>query len=224
MHGTAVSLSCQDGPRKDHVLVHVDHHRLVLCGDHRPPQFALLLRMIRSRVPKSRKPDDRAVSMDAPLTKDVPSSITTYSAAGAGTGAGAGAGAGTPSVVPTDMQAAFYVRTGDISVVQIGRLPVPALRDDQVLIRVHAAALNPVDYKARSGGPASLVFGSPSRARPIIVGFDVAGVIASVGSNCGRWSVGDEVFAMSDSMGACAVRGAWCMGCAAHHSTVCCVS
>ena len=68
--------------------------------------------------------------------------------------------------------------------------PQPAA--DQVLIRAHAAGLNPVDLGVRMGGFAEFMGHKP----PLALGFDVAGTVTAVGSTVSNFAAGDEVFAM----------------------------
>lgn len=67
--------------------------------------------------------------------------------------------------------------------------PVPA--DDEVLVKVHANGLNPVDYKLVEGGVASWTY-------PHVIGLDVAGEIAAIGSNVTDFQIGDRVFYHGD--------------------------
>jgi NADPH:quinone reductase-like Zn-dependent oxidoreductase len=67
----------------------------------------------------------------------------------------------------------------------------PEPQDDQLLIRVVAAGVNPVDGMIRSG----LFAKDGSRAFPIILGGDVAGVVEKIGSNVTKFKAGDPVFA-----------------------------
>jgi NADPH:quinone reductase-like Zn-dependent oxidoreductase len=75
--------------------------------------------------------------------------------------------------------------------------PTPA--DDQLLVKVHAAALNPVDWHYMRGSPyimrLSSGIGSPSDPR---VGVDFAGTVEAVGKNVTRFKPGDEVFGGAD--------------------------
>lgn len=66
--------------------------------------------------------------------------------------------------------------------------PEPGPRD--LLVRVHAAAVNPVDVKQRRGGPA----GAPVPSPPRILGWDASGVVTAVGPEVQRFHVGDEVY------------------------------
>ncbi|GMN42499.1 hypothetical protein TIFTF001_011700 [Ficus carica] len=65
---------------------------------------------------------------------------------------------------------------------------VPEIREDQVLIKVVAAALNPVDYKRMHG------LLKHADTLPIVPGFDVAGVVVKVGSQVTKFKAGDEVY------------------------------
>lgn len=87
---------------------------------------------------------------------------------------------------------------GGPNVLQIDEIEVPRPADDEVLIRVHAASVNPVDYKIRSGGY------PPVKAQqlPKILGRDIAGTIERCGSAVTRWKEGDPVYAMLDGGGA----------------------
>ncbi|WP_210480774.1 NAD(P)-dependent alcohol dehydrogenase [Naasia sp. SYSU D00948] len=102
----------------------------------------------------------------------------------------------------TTMRAAVYRRFGDADVVEVDEVPVPVLRDDEVLIRVHAGTVSAGDYRARTRDvprgvllPAALTVGFFRPRRPIL-GMDVAGVVAAVGPDVTRFRVGDEVIAM----------------------------
>lgn len=73
------------------------------------------------------------------------------------------------------MQAAYITQPGPAESITIGELPKPELAPGQVLVRVHAAAVNPIDTYIRSG---SVAMDLPS---PYIVGCDLAGVVEEVG-------------------------------------------
>ncbi|KAJ1416495.1 Quinone oxidoreductase/zeta-crystallin, conserved site [Sesbania bispinosa] len=68
-------------------------------------------------------------------------------------------------------------------------VPIPDLKEDQVLIRVVAAAINPVDYKRALG-----YFKNTDSPLPTVPGFDVAGVVVRVGSQVRKFKVGEEVY------------------------------
>ena len=83
---------------------------------------------------------------------------------------------------------------GGLDVLNYGERPMPKLNHDDVLIRVHAAAINPVDAAIRQGYMAEYI--SPSF--PLILGFDVSGTIEAVGPDASGFKIGDEVFSRSD--------------------------
>ncbi|MFD7665063.1 NADP-dependent oxidoreductase [Streptomyces sp. NPDC059788] len=70
------------------------------------------------------------------------------------------------------------------------RRPVPL--PTEVLVRVHSAGVNPVDWKTRQGGGMAGVLGDP----PFTVGWDVSGVVEEVGFGVHTVEVGDEVYGM----------------------------
>jgi NADPH:quinone reductase-like Zn-dependent oxidoreductase len=74
------------------------------------------------------------------------------------------------------------------------RVPVPQLAADEVLIRVAASSLNPLEYKL-----ADLNF--MERTPPVVLGFDLAGVVVAIGDGVNGVAVGDAVAAMADLNG-----------------------
>jgi len=87
---------------------------------------------------------------------------------------------------------AFIIdRYGKNSNARIGEMPEPALGEDDVLVQIHAAGVNPLDSKIRDGEFKLLL-----RYRmPLILGNDLAGVVIRVGSRVRQFKVGDEVYA-----------------------------
>jgi NADPH:quinone reductase-like Zn-dependent oxidoreductase len=73
-------------------------------------------------------------------------------------------------------------------------VPLPELRDDEVLVEVHAAGLNLLDAKIRNGEFKLIL---PYRL-PLVLGHDVAGVVAKVGPRVRQFKPGDEVYARAD--------------------------
>ena len=89
------------------------------------------------------------------------------------------------------MKAFILDRYGSADCVRAGDVPDPELREDDVLVEVHAAGVNQLDSKIRNGE-----FKLFLRYRlPLILGHDVAGVVARVGSRVRRFRPGDEVYA-----------------------------
>lgn len=73
----------------------------------------------------------------------------------------------------------------------IGQMPVPQLQADEVLLEVHAAGINLLDSKIRSGEFKLIL---PYKT-PFVLGHDVAGVVTKVGNRVQQFKVGDEVYA-----------------------------
>ncbi|KAF3444662.1 hypothetical protein FNV43_RR14355 [Rhamnella rubrinervis] len=81
-----------------------------------------------------------------------------------------------------------YGRSGDVLRYEES-FPVPELKEDQVLIKVVAASLNPIDFIRMAGFLEH--FDSP---RPVNLGYDVAGVVVKLGSQVKKFKEGDEVY------------------------------
>lgn len=92
------------------------------------------------------------------------------------------------------MKAFILERYGKNGGVRLGEMPAPELRDDEVLVQVHAAGVNLLDAKIKSG-EFKLVL--PYRL-PLILGHDVAGVVIRVGPRVRQFKPGDEVYARPD--------------------------
>ena len=92
------------------------------------------------------------------------------------------------------MKAFILDRYGKKSSIRLGDMPEPELRDDEVLVQVHAAGVNLLDAKIKNG-EFKLVL--PYRL-PLILGHDVAGVVVKVGPRVSRFKTGDEVYSRPD--------------------------
>jgi NADPH:quinone reductase-like Zn-dependent oxidoreductase len=90
------------------------------------------------------------------------------------------------------VKAVVATEIGGPDVLAVWTVPTPEPLPTEVLVRVHAAGVNPVDTKTRSGRGMKRVLGEP----PFVVGWDVAGVVESVGMGVTRFAPGDEVFGM----------------------------
>lgn len=88
------------------------------------------------------------------------------------------------------MKAFFIDRYGKKEPMRFGEVPQPVLRDDEVLIQVHAAGLNVLDSKIKSG-EFKLLLPYPM---PLVLGHDVAGVVTRIGPRVRQFKVGDEVY------------------------------
>lgn len=74
---------------------------------------------------------------------------------------------------------------------QLAEIPEPVMRDNDVLVQVHAASVNLLDSKLK-GGEFKLIL--PYKL-PLVLGHDVAGVIVKVGSRVSKFKAGDEIYA-----------------------------
>lgn len=72
--------------------------------------------------------------------------------------------------------------------------PIPTIEEDKVLIRAHAAGVNPVDAFVRAGYMAEYI----NHSLPLIMGWDVSGVVDQAGSSVTNLKVGDAVYARAD--------------------------
>ncbi len=96
--------------------------------------------------------------------------------------------------VPIVMQSMAYAKYGGPEVLEAFVLPTPQDGDGDILIEVHAAGINPIDYRIRIGEIKWLLPGG----FPRVPGYDVSGVVVSEHSN-GRFAVGDRVMAFLDN-------------------------
>ncbi len=91
--------------------------------------------------------------------------------------------------------AAVYRCYGSADVLEITELEKPVPQADEVLVRIKAASVNPLDYHYMRGSPYIMRLGSgigsPKEQR---LGVDFAGVVEAVGSAVSKFDVGDEVF------------------------------
>jgi len=92
------------------------------------------------------------------------------------------------------MKAAVIHRYGKNDQVHIEEMAKPEPLQNDLLVSVRAASVNPVDFKIRAGELKQIV---PYRL-PLVLGNDLSGVVVSVGASVSRFKVGDEVFARLD--------------------------
>lgn len=92
------------------------------------------------------------------------------------------------------MKAFLLERYGKSGNTRIGEAPVPPVGDNDMLIQIRAAGVNPVDFKIRDGELKQVL---PFRL-PIILGNDLAGVVTQVGANVTRFKPGDAVYTRPD--------------------------
>ncbi|MBS8263933.1 NADP-dependent oxidoreductase [Mesobacillus boroniphilus] len=88
------------------------------------------------------------------------------------------------------MRAMVIDRYGKVPM-RLAEMPTPEIGEYEVLAEIHAASINPVDFKIRDGKVKLLV----KYKMPLILGNDFSGVVAKVGAKVTRFKVGDEIYA-----------------------------
>ena len=104
-------------------------------------------------------------------------------------------------VVPETFEGIGYTRDKNGLPLEAVRVPVPRPGSGEILIHVVCSSLNPLEYKL-----AELNFFG--RTPPVVLGFDLSGIVAAVGAGVSRFAVGDAVAAMAESNG----DGGWAVG------------
>lgn len=96
------------------------------------------------------------------------------------------------------MKAIVYENYGSPDVLEFKEIAKPTVKDDEILIKVHAASVTPLDWHMLTGTPyiARLMAGLLKPKRKVL-GTDVAGVVEAVGSNITEFQPGDEIFGLS---------------------------
>ena len=94
------------------------------------------------------------------------------------------------------MKAIVHTEYGPPEVLQLKEVKKPALKDDQVLVKIHAASVNYPDWSLLRGQPflIRLMTGGLLEPKHQILGTDVAGRVEAVGRNVKQFQPGDEVF------------------------------
>ncbi len=91
------------------------------------------------------------------------------------------------------MQAIVLSDFGDTDNLLLTEIPQPVIADDEVLVQVKAVSVNPVDIKTRKG---KALAGKLEKENPLILGWDIAGMVKETGSKVENFKPGDEVFGM----------------------------
>ncbi|PZP41622.1 MAG: oxidoreductase [Pseudopedobacter saltans] len=89
------------------------------------------------------------------------------------------------------MKAIVLKAPGGVDQLEYQDIPTPTIKDGDVLVKVKAISINPVDVKSRQGYG---VYGAVKNEKPIILGWDIAGIVEETKSD--KLKVGDEVFGM----------------------------
>ncbi|MEC1375528.1 NADP-dependent oxidoreductase [Heyndrickxia oleronia] len=87
------------------------------------------------------------------------------------------------------MRAMVIDRYGKVPM-RLAEMPTPEIGEYEVLAEIHAASINPIDFKLRDGKVKLLV----KYKMPLILGNDFSGVVAKVGAKVTRFKVGDEIY------------------------------
>ncbi len=93
------------------------------------------------------------------------------------------------------MKAIVVHEYGGPEVLKFEEYPDPVPRSGEVLVRVAAASVNPIDYKRRAG----LTKDFYPMTFPGLIGVDLSGAVATLGPGAEGFSIGDQVFAMADN-------------------------
>lgn len=104
------------------------------------------------------------------------------------------------------MKAITFTRYGSPDVLELEEVEKPTPKDDEVLIKIHAASVNAADWHLLRADPFPVRFMlglSKPKPKFQILGGDVAGVVEAVGKNVTEFKIGDEVFGetFDDGMG-----------------------
>ena len=104
------------------------------------------------------------------------------------------------------MKAVQIHQYGGPEVLKLEEIPRPDPAVGELLVRVKAAGVNPVDWKTRAGRGVSRLYGK--ERFPLTVGWDISGVVEAVGPEATCFEVGDEVFGdLSGGAGSAGLSG-----------------
>jgi NADPH:quinone reductase-like Zn-dependent oxidoreductase len=94
------------------------------------------------------------------------------------------------------LKAIVYTRYGSPDVLQLKEIEEPTPKDDQVLVRIHAASVNAYDWHMLRAKPFLVRISGSGFLRPkiTVLGADIAGTVEAVGSDAKQFHPGDEVF------------------------------
>jgi NADPH:quinone reductase-like Zn-dependent oxidoreductase len=91
------------------------------------------------------------------------------------------------------VKAIVLTEAGGIDKLKLVDVPVPAIKEDEVLTKVKATSVDPVDAKTRIG---KSLYNDLKKDPPIILGWDISGVVEAIGAAVTEFKIGDEVFGM----------------------------
>lgn len=87
------------------------------------------------------------------------------------------------------MKAVIINKFGNPDVFEISDIPEPRINSNEILIEVIAGSVNPIDWKQRKGNH-RFILGAPF---PIVLGYDVAGIVVKIGADIEKFAIGDKV-------------------------------
>jgi NADPH:quinone reductase-like Zn-dependent oxidoreductase len=88
------------------------------------------------------------------------------------------------------MKAVRIHEYGNEDVLKLEDIPIPEIKEDELLIRIYASGVNPVDWKIREGGYRAMNI----HILPLTLGWDLSGVVEKAGSKASGFKPGDEVY------------------------------
>ena len=94
------------------------------------------------------------------------------------------------------MKAIIINQYGSAEVLQYQDVPKPSINSDQMLVKVYATSVNPVDWKIRKG----LLKILTGNKFPMILGFDVSGEVVEIGAKVTQFQTGDLIYASLDQI------------------------
>ncbi|MEM7183416.1 MAG: NAD(P)-dependent alcohol dehydrogenase [Spirochaetota bacterium] len=93
------------------------------------------------------------------------------------------------------MQAVQIKRYGTKDTLEITEVDKPIAKANQVLIEIHSSSVNPIDWKLRNGSMKFLI----PLSFPVVLGFDLSGVVVEVGKDVQKFKPGDAVYSRSNT-------------------------
>lgn len=96
------------------------------------------------------------------------------------------------------MKAYILPESGEADKFRLAELPIPEIDSDEVLVKVQAVSINPVDIKTRQG---KALYEQLKGEENIILGWDISGEVTLCGKNVSKFEVGDQVFGMANFPG-----------------------
>jgi 2-desacetyl-2-hydroxyethyl bacteriochlorophyllide A dehydrogenase len=93
------------------------------------------------------------------------------------------------------MKAVVINQYGSAEVLKYQEIPKPEIKSDQMLVKVYATSINPIDWKTRKG-MLKMIIGSKF---PLVLGYDISGEVVEVGSEVTQFRQGDRIYACLDT-------------------------